>query len=173
MEADSTTQAIIIEEGEDPVPLFSLGEVVVTPSDDPGQNDNDQEPVTESDEDNSTELDVELLGISLGVLEVPVGLDIILTQLLGQYALPALNTTLFTSFLFLSGDTRLDKTEDSSKSEPHGDARSMEKAEKQIKELEKQLKGANKKTQQRIRKKIQNIREAAQRAKKGETHHRR
>ncbi|MCB2263520.1 MAG: hypothetical protein LGR52_11410, partial [Candidatus Thiosymbion ectosymbiont of Robbea hypermnestra] len=66
------------------------------------------------------------------------------------------------------------KATDSSKAEKHGDSgRRLEKAEKQIKDLEKQLETASGVEKKRIKRKIKNIRQNAQKAKKGETHHRR
>lgn len=63
------------------------------------------------------------------------------------------------------------QTSDAGKSDPHGDSgRSLEKAEKRVKELEAQLTGANKKDQKKIKQKIQNIIKDAQKKKKGETH---
>ena len=61
------------------------------------------------------------------------------------------------------------------KAERHGDAgRQLSKAEKQIKELEEKLQTTTERAaKKQIRRKINKIRMAAQRAKKGETHHRR
>ncbi|WP_089724375.1 PAAR-like domain-containing protein [Candidatus Thiosymbion oneisti] len=69
---------------------------------------------------------------------------------------------------------RSKKARDSSKAEKHGDSgRRLGKAERQIKERKEQLKNAKGREAKRIKKRIQNTRRAAQRAKKGETHHRR
>ena len=65
------------------------------------------------------------------------------------------------------------KASDSSKGMPHGDSgRALTKADKQIKGLEEQLETATGKEKTRIKQKIKNIREAAQKARKGDTDHR-
>lgn len=86
---------------------------------------------------------------------------------------PAIPFVLVGGTLLAGGAWLWAKANDAGKNDPHGDGgRALEGADKQIEALQKQMEGASKKVKQKIKNKIKNIREVAQKAKKGETHHR-